>query len=39
MLLKHVHLQQDALGKAAGLHDIRTKDGAEVDFALIDDQR
>ena len=39
MLLKHVHLQQDALGKAAGLHYIRTKDGAKVDFALSDDQR
>ena len=39
MLLKHVHFQQDALGKAAGLHYIRTKDGAEVDFALSDDQR
>lgn len=34
MLLKHVHYQQDALGKTAGLHYIRTKDGAEVDFAL-----
>ncbi|OYY94958.1 MAG: hypothetical protein B7Y41_05210 [Hydrogenophilales bacterium 28-61-23] len=34
MLLKHVHFQQDAQGKTAGLHYIRTKDGAEVDFAL-----
>jgi hypothetical protein len=34
MLLKHVHFQQDAQGKPAGLHYIRTKDGAEVDFAL-----
>ncbi|MBA3592406.1 MAG: ATP-binding protein [Pseudomonadota bacterium] len=33
-LLKHVEWQQDALGKEAGLHYIRTKDGAEVDFAL-----
>jgi predicted AAA+ superfamily ATPase len=34
MLLKQVHFQQDAQGKTAGLHYIRTKDGAEVDFAL-----
>lgn len=34
MLLKHVHFQQDARGKTAGLHYLRTKDGAEVDFAL-----
>ncbi|MEO8021232.1 ATP-binding protein [Polaromonas sp.] len=33
-LLKHIEWQQDALGKEAGLHYIRTKDGAEVDFAL-----
>jgi uncharacterized protein len=33
-LLKHVEWQQDALGKDAGLHYIRTKDGAEVDFAV-----
>lgn len=39
MLLKHVHFRQDALGKAAGLHYIRTKDGAEVDFALSEDDR
>jgi uncharacterized protein len=35
-LLKHVHWQQDALGKQTQLHYIRTKDGAEVDFALSD---
>jgi uncharacterized protein len=35
-LLKHVHWQQDALGKQTDLHYIRTKDGAEVDFALSD---
>jgi uncharacterized protein len=35
-LLKHVHWQQDALGKQSDLHYIRTKDGAEVDFALSD---
>jgi hypothetical protein len=34
MLLKHTHFRQDARGKSAGLHYIRTKDGAEVDFAL-----
>lgn len=33
-LLKHIEWQQDALGKEVGLHYIRTKDGAEVDFAL-----
>lgn len=33
-LLKHVHWQQDALGMPTDLHYIRTKDGAEVDFAL-----
>ena len=39
MLLKHVHFRQDARGKAAGLHYIRTKDGAEVDFALSEENR
>ncbi|MGB7501679.1 MAG: ATP-binding protein [Azonexus sp.] len=39
MLLKHIHFRQDAQGKSAGLHYIRTKDGAEVDFALSDDNR
>lgn len=39
MLLKHVHFLQDAQGKEAGLHYIRTKDGAEVDFALSDGNR
>jgi len=34
MLLKHVHFRQDSEGKQVGLHYIRTKDGAEVDFAL-----
>ena len=33
-LLKHVEWQQDAVGKEMGLHYIRTKDGAEVDFAV-----
>ena len=35
-LLKHVHWQQDAQGKAVDLHYVRTKDGAEVDFCLSD---
>lgn len=34
MLLKHTQFRHDALGKETGLHYIRTKDGAEVDFAL-----
>jgi uncharacterized protein len=34
MLLKHVHFRQDARGKDTALHYLRTKDGAEVDFAL-----
>lgn len=33
-LLKQVQWQHDVQGKEAGLHYIRTKDGAEVDFAL-----
>jgi hypothetical protein len=33
-LLKHVQWQHDAQGKEVGLHYIRTKDGAEVDFVL-----
>ena len=39
MLLKQVHFLQDAHGRPAGLHYLRTKDGAEVDFALGDDNR
>ncbi|WP_301102663.1 ATP-binding protein [Propionivibrio sp.] len=39
MLLKHVHFRQDTQGKAVGLHYIRTKDGAEVDFALSEENR
>ncbi len=34
MLLKHIHFEQDVLGKSVGLHYLRTKDGAEVDFVL-----
>ena len=37
MLLKHVHFLQDSTGKIFGLHYIRTKDGAEVDFALSEE--
>lgn len=35
-LLKHVQWQQDAFGRECDLHYLRTKDGAEVDFALSD---
>lgn len=34
MLLKQVQFAVDARGQDAGLHYVRTKDGAEVDFAL-----
>ena len=37
MLLKHVHFEQDVLGKASSLHYLRTKDGAEVDFVLCEE--
>lgn len=37
MLLKHVQFEQDALGRPASLHYLRTKDGAEVDFVLCAD--
>jgi predicted AAA+ superfamily ATPase len=33
-LHKHVQWQHDVQGQESGLHYIRTKDGAEVDFAL-----
>ena len=36
-LLKHVYAQVDLEGKSASLHYIRTKDGAEVDFCLTQD--
>jgi len=39
MLLKHAHFRQDAQGRSIGLHYIRTKDGAEVDFALSEENR
>lgn len=34
MLLKHVQFMQDAKGKSLELHYLRTRDGAEVDFAI-----
>ena len=34
MLLKQAHFLQDSVGREVGLHYIRTKDGAEVDFAF-----
>lgn len=37
MLLKHVHFVQDTQGKATSLRYLRTKDGAEVDFVLCED--
>jgi predicted AAA+ superfamily ATPase len=37
MLLKHVQFLSDSRGQATGLHYLRTKDGAEVDFALSRD--
>ena len=37
MLLKHVHWLCDARGRQASLHYVRTKDGAEVDFAVAED--
>lgn len=39
MLLKHSQFRRDASGKDASLHYIRTKDGAEVDFALAEDNQ
>lgn len=38
-LLKQVQWQHDVQGKEVGLHYIRTKDGAEVDFALSEKGR
>ena len=34
MLLKHTQWREDARGEEIGLHYLRTKDGAEVDFAI-----
>jgi hypothetical protein len=38
MLQKHVHFQEDSQGVSSGLHYIRTKDEAEVDFAISQEQ-
>ncbi len=35
-LLKHCQFMQDTKGAEVGLHYIRTKDGREVDFAVVD---
>jgi predicted AAA+ superfamily ATPase len=37
MLLKHVHWLCDARGRQTSLHYVRTKDGAEVDFAVAEE--
>jgi predicted AAA+ superfamily ATPase len=37
MLLKHVQFLADGQGQATALHYLRTKDGAEVDFAISRD--
>ncbi|MDP2752645.1 MAG: ATP-binding protein [Rhodocyclaceae bacterium] len=37
MLLKHVHFRRDSKGCNTHLHYLRTKDGAEVDFAISED--
>jgi len=39
MLLKQTDFLRDSTGQDAGLHYVRTKDGAEVDFALSDGQQ
>jgi len=36
-LLKHVMAKNDYAGKESALHYLRTKDGIEVDFALVND--
>jgi len=36
MLLKHVHFEQDTQGKQSSLNYLRTKEGAEVDFVLCE---
>jgi predicted AAA+ superfamily ATPase len=38
MLLTHVHWRQDTLGAETGIHYVRTKDGAEVDFCISENQ-
>jgi uncharacterized protein len=36
MLFKHSQFIADSQGRQTTLHDLRTKDGAELDFALAD---
>ncbi len=36
MLLKHIHFEQDIQGMSASLHYMRTKEGAEVDFVICE---
>ena len=38
MLRRHCDFQRDAKGVASSLHYIRTKDGAEIDFAVAENQ-
>jgi predicted AAA+ superfamily ATPase len=38
-LLKHVYAKTDYLGEDWALHYLRTKDGREVDFALVKDNK
>ena len=39
MLAKHTDFLRDTTGREIGLHYIRTKDGAEIDFAISDNGR
>jgi predicted AAA+ superfamily ATPase len=36
MLIKHVHYEQDVLGRSASLHYLRTKEGVEVNFVVCE---
>jgi uncharacterized protein len=38
-LLKHVYAKRDYDGENFALHYLRTKDGLEVDFALVNDDK
>jgi predicted AAA+ superfamily ATPase len=38
-LLKHVHFLQDIAGEGVSLNYIRTRDGREVDFAIVKDKK
>jgi uncharacterized protein len=37
-LLNHIEYQQDVLGKDVGLHYIRTKDDADIDFVMSESE-